>query len=153
MSNLLEKNGEQKMIYYATIDTNILVSAQIKKDSIPDQIIQLALDGTICPLLNDSIIEEYRRILLGNKFDFSTRDIEQLLNGLTSNGRFLKPTPTDEPFEDINDIIFYEITLTGRSTGEAYLVTGNLKDFPKKYFVVSPKEMLDIINKDKETGK
>ncbi len=30
---------------------------------------------------------------------------------------------------------------------DAYLVTGNLKHFPVKSFVVTPKEMLDIIQK------
>jgi hypothetical protein len=30
----------------------------------------------------------------------------------------------------------------------AYLVTGNIKHFPEKPFIVTPREMLDIILKD-----
>ena len=46
---------------------------------------------------------------------------------------------------DPKDVIFYEVTLDARQSDEAYLVTGNIKDFPKKPFVVTPREMLDII--------
>lgn len=35
-----------------------------------------------------------------------------------------------------------------RKEADAYLVTGNQKHFPKEPFIVTPKEMLDII----ETG-
>ena len=49
-------------------------------------------------------------------------------------------------FSDADDIVFYEIVLTGRKTTDAYLVTGNIKHFPVKPFVVTPKEMLDIIH-------
>ena len=109
----------------------------------------MALNGPICPLINDKIIEEYRRVLFGNKFDFAPSVVEQLLSDFLESAKKLDPTPTDEHFEDLSDFIFYEITLTGRSTGDAYLVTGNLKDFPKKHFVVNPREMLEIINKDR----
>ena len=140
------------MIYYATIDTNVIVSSLIRKGSMPDQIVQMALNGPICPLINDKIIEEYRRVLFDNKFDFAPSVVEQLLGDFTEIAKKLDPIPTDEHFEDLSDVIFYEITLTGRSTGDAYLVTGNMKDFPKKHFVVNPREMLDIINKDKENN-
>ena len=32
-----------------------------------------------------------------------------------------------------------------RKETDAYLVTGNLKHFPKEPFIVTPREMLDII--------
>ena len=35
-----------------------------------------------------------------------------------------------------------------RMTDDAYLVTGNMKHFPKEPFIVTPREMLDIIMKD-----
>jgi hypothetical protein len=33
----------------------------------------------------------------------------------------------------------------------SYLVTGNIKHFPEKPFIVTPREMLDIILKDMES--
>ncbi len=35
--------------------------------------------------------------------------------------------------------------MEARRSEEAYLVTGNLKHFPSKTFVVTPREMLDIL--------
>ena len=40
---------------------------------------------------------------------------------------------------------FYEIVLTGRHYVDAYLITGNIKHFPVKPYVVTPRQMLEII--------
>jgi len=45
-----------------------------------------------------------------------------------------------------DDAIFYEVVMEARETTDAYLVTGNIKHFPVKPYVVTPKEMLDILN-------
>ena len=46
------------------------------------------------------------------------------------------------------DIVFYEVVMEGRKEHNgAYLVTGNIKHFPVKPFIVTPKEMLDIMYK------
>lgn len=50
---------------------------------------------------------------------------------------------TDEVFPDPKDIVFYEVAM---SAEDSFLVTGNLKHFPKKPFVVSPAEMMEIIH-------
>ena len=49
----------------------------------------------------------------------------------------------NEDFSDPKDIVFYEVAM---SVEDSYLVTGNLKHFPQKSFVVSPAEMVEIIN-------
>ena len=49
---------------------------------------------------------------------------------------------------DPKDVVFYEVIMEGRKEhDDAYLVTGNIKHFPIKSFVVTPKEMLDIMHK------
>ena len=40
-----------------------------------------------------------------------------------------------------------------RKSEDAYLVTGNLRHFPVKSFVVTPRQMLDIIIKDAQEGE
>ena len=50
---------------------------------------------------------------------------------------------TDGVFPDPKDLVFYEVAL---SKEDSFLVTGNLKHFPKKPFVVSPAEMIQIIH-------
>lgn len=44
-----------------------------------------------------------------------------------------------------DDRVFYEVTL---SKDDAYLVTGNQKHFPKTPIVVTPAEMLEILEQD-----
>ena len=43
---------------------------------------------------------------------------------------------------DPKDLVFYEVAL---SSEDSYLVTGNIKHFPKEPFIVTPAEMLHII--------
>ena len=47
---------------------------------------------------------------------------------------------------DPDDAVFYEIVMEARKNVDAYLVTGNLKHFPEEAFVVTPAEMVEIIN-------
>ena len=47
-------------------------------------------------------------------------------------------------FPDPKDIVFYEVAL---SKEDSYLVTGNTKHFPKNPIVVTPAELLTIIER------
>lgn len=136
------------MMYYAVIDTNVIVSSMLKGTSIPGIIVSKALDGPIIPLLNDEIIEEYRDVLSRNQFGLSKEAVDELIDNLKKRAIFLDRTETTEQFVDPDDIVFYEIVMTARNTTEAYLITGNKKHFPVKSFVVTPREMLDIIGEE-----
>lgn len=134
------------MIYYAVIDTNVIISAMLNPDSIPGTVVKYALAGLIVPFLNDEIIKEYNDVANRDKFSFSKEDINFVLSSLKEKGMMVERTETLELFIDKKDIVFYEITLTAREMYNAFLVTGNIKHFPKKHFVVTPKEIVDIIN-------
>lgn len=41
--------------------------------------------------------------------------------------------------------MFYAVVMEKRQDADAYLITGSKKHFPAKPFVVTPREMLDII--------
>ena len=56
------------MKYYAVIDTNVLVSAMLKWDSVPGNVLELVYSGTIIPLLNQQIVKEYREVLAHPRF-------------------------------------------------------------------------------------
>ena len=43
--------------------------------------------------------------------------------------------------------MFYEVVMEGKKSEETYLVTGNLKHFPKRSFIVDPREMLEIMER------
>ena len=58
----------------------------------------------------------------------------------------IEPSPTGEILPDMKDLPFYEVVMEKWQTDDAYLVTGNQKHFPNRTFIVTPKEMLDILN-------
>ena len=133
------------MKYYAVIDTNVIVSSMLKHDSIPGTIIKLVASSCIIPILNEEILSEYQEVLGRNKFGFSNNDINCLLASIKENGIFLGRKQTLEDFIDEEDIVFYEIVMSARNTMDAYLITGNLKHYPIRNYVVTPRQMLDII--------
>ena len=136
------------MTYYAVIDTNVIVSSMLKGTSIPGIIVSKALDGPIIPLLNDEILEEYREVLSRNKFGLDETSVNDLIDSLKKRAIYLDRTESEEVFDDPDDVVFYEIVMTARTATEAYLITGNKKHYPVKSFVVTPREMLDIIGEE-----
>ena len=54
----------------------------------------------------------------------------------------------DIELSDSKDSVFYEVVMEKRKEEYAYLVTGNIKHFPEKPFIATPRQMLDIILKD-----
>jgi len=138
--------------YYAVIDTNVIVSSFLSKGSIPYQVVDQALKGLITPLLSDDILNEYREVLERNRFQFDKNRIDDFFNSIIQRGIFLDRTVTDEDFVDTTDIVFYEIALTGKKEKETYLITGNKKHFPVRSFVVTPREMIEIIESDQKSN-
>jgi hypothetical protein len=67
------------------------------------------------------------------------------LNFIAQNGLLLEKTAVQETLSDPGDAVFYEIVMSARKNRDAYLVTGNIRHFPSKNFVVTPREMLEII--------
>ena len=131
---------------YAVIDTNVIVSALISKnpESSPLLVLAHVYSGTITPVFNADILQEYREVLSRKKFHLNPLDIEDALQAIRDYGLNVERTEVkDEVFPDPNDIVFYEVKM---SKEEAYLVTGNIKHFPKKPLVVTPREMVEIID-------
>ena len=76
-------------------------------------------DGKIIPLYHEDILAEYDEVF---------------------------PQPSGEILIDMDDLVFYEVAMEKRDD-DAYLVTGNQKHYPIKDFIVTPAEMMDIIDK------
>ena len=139
------------MKYYAVIDTNVIVSSMLKKDSIPGQIVQSVSEDIITPILNEEIIDEYSAVLSRNKFGLDIKEIDNLLNKIKAKAIFLERKQTLEDFIDEDDIVFFEIVMSARSTMDAYLITGNMKHYPIRSYVVTPAQMMTIIKRGAST--
>ena len=131
---------------YAVFDTNVLVSALMSKrdDSPTVLLLNHVLDGRIVLVYNEEIVSEYQEVLHRDKFEFSDERINTVLE-MVKTGLCLEPTPSGISFPDADDAVFYEVAL---SKEDSYLVTGNQKHFPKTPIVVTPAEMLQIIQSE-----
>lgn len=132
---------------YAVIDTNVLVSALISKTLATPPLVVLAhvYSGDITPVYNDEIIQEYCDVLSREKFHLNPTDIENALQVFLDYGLNLNRTKVDdETISDPKGVVFYEVKMTNE---DAFLVTGNTKHFPRKPFVVTPREMVEILEK------
>ncbi len=133
------------MKYYAVIDTNVLVSAMLKWQSVPGKILELAFSGLIIPLFNDEILSEYKNVLSRPKFKLSNELVNNIVNEIEEKGLYVNEKTLDEYLPDPKDRVFYEVVMEERNNEDAYLVTGNIKHFPVRPFIVTPRRMLDII--------
>mgnify|MGYP001112046031 CR=1 FL=1 len=135
------------MICYAVIDTNVLVSALLssKDDTATVQVLGKVITGEIIPVYSNVITKEYREVLSRKKFGFSGDLIEYLMSAVEKYGILVDPSPSGITPPDMKDVPFYEVVLEKRDDN-AYLVTGNIKHFPKEPFIVTPRELLDILN-------
>ena len=136
---------------YAVLDTNVIVSAMLSRlqsDTATARTLEYVFLGKVIPVYNDEIINEYIEVLSRPKFNFDQKLINIVISHIKRAGIFLDRLQSEEDFPDKDDIVFYEVTLSQLQKNEhTYLVTGNLKHFPAKSFVVTPREFVDIVEK------
>lgn len=130
---------------FAVIDTNVVVSSLFSKDSTsgPTIVLNAVLAGFITPLYNSEILDEYKEVLSRPRFPFNSLQIDTIIGAFKDFGLDTDRTQVDaKDFPDSDDIVFYEVKM---SVDDAFLVTGNVKHFPKEPFVVTPAEMVEIL--------
>ncbi|MCM1498318.1 MAG: putative toxin-antitoxin system toxin component, PIN family [Clostridium sp.] len=134
------------MTYYAVIDTNVFISALLSKhsDAATVKVLRAVLDGRIVPLYHNEILAEYDEVLHREKFHFKENSIQMVLTAVKEFGIEVFPQPTGEIFVDMDDLIFYEVAMEKRND-DAYLVTGNQKHYPIREFIVTPNEMIKLL--------
>ena len=135
------------MICYAVIDTNVLVSALLSNhaDAATVQLVGRLISGEIVPVYSNEIMREYREVLGRKKFKFEQNMVNYILLAVERYGVMIEPSATGVVLPDMKDLPFYEVVMEKREDG-AYLVTGNLKHFPAQPFIVTAREMLNILD-------
>lgn len=103
----------------------------------------------IVPLLNEHIVNEYREVLSRPKFRFPQDIIDTAVGELERLGLFIDAESLETELPAPKDRVFYEVVMEKRkeegSSDDAYPVTGNIKHFPSEPFIVTPRQMLEII--------
>jgi len=133
--------------YLIVIDTNVLVSALLSKhsDTATVKVLDALYDSKIIPLYSEEILQEYEDVLHRKKFHFSEAVVHLLIQSIHDNGICVERALTGELLPDPKDLVFYEVCMVKRDE-DSMLVTGNMKHFPNKPFIVTPSELLEILN-------
>jgi uncharacterized protein len=127
------------------LDTNILISAALFKNSIPDKSLRKALEtGNI--LLSGNIMTELTISLNKPKLDkyITVKDKLVFLNRLAINAKFIEVMHTINECRDPKDNMFLELALSGNadliiSGDNDLLVLNPFRSIP----VITPREFID----------
>ncbi|MDR2717039.1 MAG: putative toxin-antitoxin system toxin component, PIN family [Treponema sp.] len=123
------------------LDTNILVSSLLT-DGPPSIIVDLIANGKIIPFYSNPILQEYWEVLSRKKFSFDSLQVTRLINDIVRTGIAVecKQLSKNKKINE-DDRIFYDAAVEAM----AFLITGNIKHFPKESFIVTPAQFLTII--------
>lgn len=110
------------------IDTNIVVSAALNKNGLQRTVLLIATTRPVRLYVSEPIIEEYSRVLARPYLQISKGLRQQLLQLIKNRSRVVVPRRRIEAALDPDDNMFLECADAARAD---YLVTGNLKHFPK----------------------
>jgi putative PIN family toxin of toxin-antitoxin system len=133
------------------LDTNVIVSALLCPQSLPAKILGLVLDGIIKIAYDNNILAEYIDVLNRQKFKINKDLIKIVLDCVTNEGEFTISMPQNMKFVDDDDKVFYELY---KGEGIDFLVTGNIKHFPKEKNIITPREFItQILIDELEKGK
>lgn len=127
---------------YAVIDTNVIVASLLTRnhDSATARVMNAVYAGKVIPLVCDEILAEYDEVLHRARLKLDPSKCDYIISFIRDLAESLLPVHTDAAMPDEDDRAFFEIALSGQDSHDSRLVTGNLKDYPKADFVVSPSD-------------
>jgi putative PIN family toxin of toxin-antitoxin system len=110
------------------IDTNIVVSAALNEDGLQRTVLLIATTKPARLYVSEAILEEYGRVLARPHLHISKGLGQQILQLMKNRSHVVVPRLRVEAALDPDDNMFLECADVARAD---YLVTGNLKHFPK----------------------
>ena len=127
---------------YAVIDTNVIVASLLTRnhDSATARVMNAVYEGKVIPLVCDEILGEYEDVLHRVQLKLDPAKCDYILSLIRDWAEPMHPVHTDASMPDEDDRVFFEVALAGQDVFDSRLVTGNLKDYPKADFVISPSE-------------
>ena len=126
------------------VDTNILVSAALKPESLQRTVILLAITKPARLYVTPAIIEEYAEVLARRELNIRKSIRLQLLQMIRNRCFSVTPRRRIEITSDPDDNIFIECADAARAD---YLITGNQRHFPRFWKgtkVITSREFIGI---------
>jgi putative PIN family toxin of toxin-antitoxin system len=111
------------------LDTNVLVSGLLKKNSKPAKILDLVTDGKIQVAVDQRILSEYRQVLARPKLKITATNARAVLVYISIAGLSVSAPPLDLQdvvIQDLMDLPFAEVAVAVMAQA---VVTGNTKHF------------------------
>ena len=131
------------------LDTNVVISALMNPNGNPSRIIKMVLSRTVELYHNSVILSEYESVALRPKFSgkINPDSVRRFLSLLKNIGISFNPVPGIIKLPDESDRIFYD---TAKGSGSV-LISGNIKHFPKKPFIMLPADFIKKYSRDKKS--
>ena len=136
------------------LDTNVLVSALWTPAGNASTIINLILTDKIVPCFDQEgnlrpagsvgvqhILNEYQVVLSRPRLAFPAGQVNELLSEIINRGLSVIILPSSISLPDESDRKFFDTA----KYCEAYLITGNIKHYPKDPLILTPARFLDIL--------
>ncbi len=127
------------------LDTNVLVSAAIKPDSLQRTSFVLAIAKPARLYVSQPILEEYEEVLSRPELAIRRGLRLQLLQLIRNRSRVVAPACRIQAATDPDDNIFLECADAARAD---FLITGNRRHFPafwKNTKIVTPREFVSLV--------
>lgn len=115
------------------VDTNVLISAAIKRDGLEARVLSLCADGAIDPALSDALEAEYRAVAARKKFAKHAQRLIELTDELVQRARRVAVSEVARRCKDPDDDMVLACAV---AAGASYVVTGNCGDFPGEVAMV-----------------
>lgn len=126
------------------IDTNVIVSAALKPESLQRTTFLLAITKPARLYVTRPILEEYSDVLSRPEFGIRKGIRLQLLQLIKNHSHIVAPSCRLEVASDPDDNMFLECA---DIAGADYLITGNQKHFPvfwKKTKIITSREFISL---------
>ena len=126
------------------IDTNVIVSAALKPESLQRTTFLIALTKPARLYLSAAILDEYAEVLSRPELRIRKGVRLQFLQLIKNRGHIVVPSRRLEVASDPDDNIFLECA---DKAGADYLITGNQKHLPafwKKTKIISARQFIDL---------
>lgn len=135
------------------LDTNIVVSALLQPLGPSAQVFLLATGGSIQLCVSGNVYAEYEEVIRRPRLRRDEEVIAATLQTIRERSLWVKPAETIRACADPDDDIFLECA---QAADAAYLVTGNIKDFPAAWLnmrVVTPRGFLEVLSEEAQEGR
>jgi putative PIN family toxin of toxin-antitoxin system len=127
------------------IDTNVLVSAALKPESLQRTTFLLAITKPASLYVSHPILEEYADVLSRPELHIRRGNRQQLLQLIKNYSHIVAPSRHLDVTSDPDDNMFVECA---DQASADYLITGNQKHFPKfwkRTKVITSREFLSLV--------